>query len=39
MRPPRGPQAFKVGKYLRWEPDVVAAWIEARAETWDFERP
>ncbi|KQY77548.1 excisionase [Microbacterium sp. Root1433D1] len=25
-----GPPAFKVGKYLRWKPEVVEAWIDAQ---------
>lgn len=25
---PYGPPAIKVGKYLRWRPEVVQAWIE-----------
>lgn len=25
-----GPPAFKVGKYLRWKPEVVQAWIDAQ---------
>ncbi|WP_300267719.1 helix-turn-helix domain-containing protein [Microbacterium sp.] len=28
---PYGPPAFKVGKYLRWKPEVVEAWIGAQA--------
>jgi excisionase family DNA binding protein len=27
-----GPQALKVGKYLRWRPVDVEAWIEAQRE-------
>lgn len=26
-RPPFGPPAFKVGKYLRWRPADIEAWI------------
>jgi len=33
MRPVHGPQAFKVGKYLRWKPEVVAAWLATHTET------
>lgn len=25
-----GPPAMKVGKYLRWKPEVVQAWIDAQ---------
>ncbi|MBN9208184.1 MAG: helix-turn-helix domain-containing protein [Microbacterium ginsengisoli] len=25
-----GPPAIKVGKYLRWKPEVVDAWIDAQ---------
>lgn len=32
MRPVYGPQAFKVGKYLRWKPEVVEAWIATQTE-------
>lgn len=28
-RPMYGPPAIKVGKYLRWKPEVVQAWIDA----------
>lgn len=27
---PYGPTAIKVGKYLRWKPEVVDAWIDAQ---------
>jgi predicted DNA-binding transcriptional regulator AlpA len=27
---PYGPPAIKVGKYLRWKPEVVQAWIDAQ---------
>ncbi|WP_275561502.1 helix-turn-helix transcriptional regulator [Microbacterium aoyamense] len=27
---PYGPPAIKVGKYLRWKPEVVEAWIDAQ---------
>lgn len=29
-RPAYGPPAFKVGKYLRWRPEAVQAWIDAQ---------
>lgn len=29
-RPQYGPPAIKVGKYLRWKPEVVEAWIDAQ---------
>lgn len=29
-RPQYGPAAMKVGKYLRWKPEVVQAWIDAQ---------
>lgn len=29
-RPPYGPEPIKVGKYLRWKPEVVQAWIDAQ---------
>lgn len=25
-----GPQAIKVGKYLRWKPETVQAWIDSQ---------
>lgn len=28
--PQYGPPAMKVGKYLRWKPEVVQAWIDAQ---------
>ncbi len=31
LRPAYGPTAFKVGKYLRWKPEVVDAWIDAQS--------
>lgn len=30
---PYGPPAFKVGKYLRWTPEAVDAWIAEQAGT------
>lgn len=33
QRPPYGPAAFKVGKYLRWKPEVVEAWIDAQSDS------
>lgn len=30
-RPVYGPPAIKVGKYLRWRPADVEAWIDAQA--------
>lgn len=27
MRPQQGPEAMKVGKYLRWKPEAIEAWI------------
>lgn len=36
----KGPTAVPVGKYLRFRPEDVAAWLEARAETpRDEDRP
>lgn len=29
---PYGPPAMKVGRYLRWKPEVVEAWINAQSE-------
>lgn len=28
--PQYGPPAIKVGRYLRWKPEVVDAWIDAQ---------
>lgn len=30
QRPVYGPEGFKVGKYLRWKPEVVTAWLDAQ---------
>lgn len=29
---PFGPPAMKIGRYLRWKPEVVEAWIAAQNE-------
>lgn len=29
----RGPRAFKVGRYLRYDPADVAAWLESRKDS------
>lgn len=27
-----GPRSFRVGRYLRFDPEVVRAWVESRTE-------
>ncbi|MBD0837313.1 helix-turn-helix transcriptional regulator [Streptomyces sp. TRM68416] len=27
-----GPRGFRVGRYLRFDPEVVRAWVESRTE-------